>query len=398
MNRRDLLAKSLQVGAGLYIVGQANPLEALAKSKKKNVFVYVFLRGGADVLSLLQMTKGQDFNKLKNYRKGYALPKANLIKNTDIKIHHQMNFIKSLLESNKAHAVLGTGSMNETRSHFLQMDYIESGSSVSVLPKGFLAKALGLVSNKDLGITVGSSLDLSLSGGRNTKKINGESDLKVLQNSAKGQSHKDFVQTMLGMYKNRFLTHQDADRSLTSTANGVKPLTEADLSAYEVFQSLKSGKLSNVDMTAKALIASDQTPLIITTNIHGWDTHSDASDRIEKLAIELDAHIKNIFSAFDSDTNAEVVVMSEFGRTVSLNGAKGFDHGRGSAMLFFSNTRKFSKPISGQYKLNSREIEVLEDYRRPLTEALSKWASKSKQEIAGEVFSSEYRHKNYRLY
>ncbi len=70
------------------------------------------------------------------------------------------------------------------------------------------------------------------------------------------------------------------------------------------------------------------------------------------------------------------MTMSEFGRTISVNGSGGTDHGRGSAMFVMGGA--VNGGLYGDYPSGplddgpDGDLEVQNDFRRPLAEILTK--------------------------
>ena len=67
----------------------------------------------------------------------------------------------------------------------------------------------------------------------------------------------------------------------------------------------------------------------------GWDTHNNMSKRLARQFRLLDEGLKNIKTELgDTWQDTLIVISSEFGRTVKLNGTGGSDHGTGGVMFF----------------------------------------------------------------
>lgn len=77
----------------------------------------------------------------------------------------------------------------------------------------------------------------------------------------------------------------------------------------------------------------------VAVDIGGWDTHNDMGapvpgdlmyDRIARLAVGIEPFLIDMGTDLDEMT---VLVTSEFGRIINVNGNGGTDHGRGGAMF-----------------------------------------------------------------
>ena len=71
----------------------------------------------------------------------------------------------------------------------------------------------------------------------------------------------------------------------------------------------------------------------------GWDTHSNQNNRLNKklkqLAKVITALQESLRSVWHKTT---IMAVTEFGRTIAVNGTKGTDHGSGSAALLIGGT------------------------------------------------------------
>ena len=108
-----------------------------------------------------------------------------------------------------------------------------------------------------------------------------------------------------------------------------------------------------------------------------WDHHANEGPQI---ANRLDDFAGGI-AAFAQDLGdhmADVVVltMSEFGRTVAENGARGTDHGHGNAMLLLGGNVKGGKiygkwpGLEREQRYEGRDLAITTDFRDIFSEAL----------------------------
>ena len=85
--------------------------------------------------------------------------------------------------------------------------------------------------------------------------------------------------------------------------------------------------------TAGRLIAPDEAPIAAVLAFDGWDTHANQGGASGALAVRLkalDDSLAALKEALGSAyANTMIVVATEFGRTVRINGTGGTDHGTG---------------------------------------------------------------------
>jgi uncharacterized protein (DUF1501 family) len=85
---------------------------------------------------------------------------------------------------------------------------------------------------------------------------------------------------------------------------------------------------------AGRLIAAPDGPRIAVLSVDGWDTHSDQDTYLAEAMTELDNAIGDFKVAVGSAWGDTTMVMAtEFGRTVRVNGDDGTDHGVGTVAL-----------------------------------------------------------------
>ncbi len=80
----------------------------------------------------------------------------------------------------------------------------------------------------------------------------------------------------------------------------------------------------------------------------GWDTHSGQRGRLTAQLRGLDQLVGALQVGLGAAWNDTlVVVATEFGRTVAVNGTGGTDHGTGSAAMFFGGALAGGGPVAG---------------------------------------------------
>ncbi|HEY2133535.1 MAG TPA: DUF1501 domain-containing protein, partial [Acetobacteraceae bacterium] len=84
------------------------------------------------------------------------------------------------------------------------------------------------------------------------------------------------------------------------------------------------------EAAGKMLRAADG-PRIAALEIGGWDTHAAQTPRLAGVLHQLDAGLAALKTGLGAEwRQTAVLVMTEFGRTVRINGTKGTDHGTGT--------------------------------------------------------------------
>ncbi len=87
-------------------------------------------------------------------------------------------------------------------------------------------------------------------------------------------------------------------------------------------------------MAAGEMLARSDGPRIAALELDGWDTHVAQPARLERMLRELDTGLMALRDGLGSAwQQSAVLCMTEFGRTVRINGNHGTDHGTGTVAL-----------------------------------------------------------------
>lgn len=387
LTRRRFLGYSTAAGAGL----AAGTTTRLAFGDPNDpatgdVVVAVFLRGGADGLSLVPPFGDADYAPL---RPRIAVPAPGpvggaLNLNGFFGLHPAMTDLYTTAWANGhlavVHAVGMPASESDTRSHFEAQDYWERTSANPLVRTGWLARHLASSpsSSNVAGIGLRSALPVSLrgySGAIAVRSVNGfridgfpsrdmasvQSALTTMYASAPGpfaQSGREALQA--------------ADLIAMAGGNRFPPQNGALYPRTDLGDSLQAvGQLIRARVGVRA----------VAVDTGGWDMHDDMgtstsgqmADRANRLSQALAAFYTDMGTAMAEIT---VVTMSEFGRTVKENGNNGTDHGRGSAMFVMGGGIKGG--VYGRWPGvvdNSdpdRDLTVANDFRTVLAEVLRK--------------------------
>ncbi len=82
------------------------------------------------------------------------------------------------------------------------------------------------------------------------------------------------------------------------------------------------------------LMAGPQGADVVMVETGGWDTHNAQSRRLAQGLSGVDAMVAALQSGLGAEwSNSVVIVATEFGRTVAVNGTGGTDHGTGGAAM-----------------------------------------------------------------
>ncbi|MEZ5235574.1 MAG: DUF1501 domain-containing protein [Acidimicrobiales bacterium] len=343
LSRRRFLGTT--VGAGLVGVS-AGTTTRLAFGDPNDpatgdILVSVFLRGGADGLSLIPAYGDPDYARV---RPTIAVPRpgqANgaLDLNGYFGMHPAMRNLYQTAWGNGhlavVHAVGLPDAESDTRSHFEAQDYWERSSVDISLRTGWIGRYLGAAGATSVvsGVGIRSALPVALHGFSGTLavyslngfRLDGFPSADMASVGAQLNAMYASVPGPLGSAARSALTATE----LISTAGGIGTQNGA------VYPNTGAGR----DLRAVAqLIRANIGLRAACVDVGGWDMHENMgtpasgqmADRARQLADALAAFYTDLGTGMNEVT---VVTMSEFGRTVEENGSGGLDHGRGSCMM-----------------------------------------------------------------
>jgi uncharacterized protein (DUF1501 family) len=116
-------------------------------------------------------------------------------------------------------------------------------------------------------------------------------------------------------------------------------------------------------LAAKLMQGADGARLMMIET-GGWDTHSGQKGRLNAQLGGLDAMVGAIKAGLGSEwSNTLVLVATEFGRTVAVNGTGGTDHGTASAAMLFGGAVKGGRVVADWPGLRSGDLFEARDLK-----------------------------------
>ena len=217
------------------------------------------------------------------------------------------------------HAVAGP---YRTRSHFEAQDYLQLGVDHG-MTSGWLNRVLQVLpdhraakTGPGQGLAVGMSVPLLLRG-----------PVRV-----GGWSPRSFATPNPDLYA-RIVALNAADPITgPALAEGLKEKHFADRTLGHPMGGMHTpayrGGFPAVAMAAGKLLAAATGPRIAAMELEGWDTHVAQLERLHAPLAGLDAGLAALKQGMgDAWGSTAVLVVTEFGRTVRMNGTHGTDHG-----------------------------------------------------------------------
>jgi uncharacterized protein (DUF1501 family) len=315
--RRRLLgsaaaASALGAWSNLSFAGNASP--------GGNRFVLVILRGGMDGLGAAPAMGDPDFAGARGPLAQYAAPPLRI--DSTISLHPNLGELHAMVARGEASVVHAVGLAYRERSHFDAQQVLESGGVRPYeLATGWLGRALAASASK--GIALATAVPLVLRGA---------SAVDTWAPSVLPDPSADLVARVERMYA--------ADPALAAALDRAKRLhldaaSMPDEGGVMAANGARPGAFLALSQRAAEFLVQPAGPQAAVLEIGGWDTHANQVNPNGPLANglrQLDAGLAALRSglvAANAWNRTVVVVASEFGRTVAINGTQGTDHGTG---------------------------------------------------------------------
>ena len=305
IGRRGLLKSGL-MGAGI----AALPGITLAAAATDRRFVFVIQRGAADGLSTIMPTGDPAFAPARGQ---LAVPGGTKL-DAMFTLHPAMAETAKLYAGKEALFLHAVASRYRDRSHFDGQNVLETGGTQPYqLKDGWLNRFLALLPKSEAeAIAVSTTIPAALRG---------RVEVTSYAPSALPEAPDDLLVRVSSMYASDPQLH-----SLWGQAMATRAMT-GDLSDATGRNAAATGALA-------ARLLSGPSARIAMVETGGWDTHAQQQGRMAAQLRGLDAMLLALKTGLGPRwANTLVLVATEFGRTVAVNGTGGTDHGTGAAAM-----------------------------------------------------------------
>lgn len=286
----------------------------LASAPGDNRMVVIVLRGGLDGIDVVRPLGDPDFAAL---RPGASQDAHDL--DGGFALHAGLGALMPLWTKGElafAHAV--STPYRDKRSHFDGQDLLEAGTGSAqpdrAVRDGWLNRLLGLMPD----VTVQSAFAI---GRENMRILEGTAPVANWYPGARLRLGEAAQALLTDLYANDPLFHAAAAEALALTQETEPP----------------EGKARGGSDLAIARFAADRLQKdtrIVSFSVSGWDTHRNQNRTLPRLLPKLADTILTLKAGLGRHwETTTVLAMTEFGRTVRMNGSGGTDHGTGGVMI-----------------------------------------------------------------
>ena len=352
--RRSLLAGAL--GAGALGLTSRLSVAGMAAAPNENRFVFVILRGGLDGLAAVPAVGDAGFAAAR----GALAPPAGTALTLDptFALHPSLTQLHAMYGRGELAVVHATGLSYRERSHFDAQQVLESGGTRPFdIGTGWLGRALTSASTRSIALSTTIPLVLRGPGVVDT----------WAPSAGKGAAidpTADLVARLERLYAD--------DSALATALNRARALhlddaMPADLAhASDVAMNDAEGMTRRGNFTLLAQRAADFLtqpggPQAAVLEMSGWDTHANQANPNGPLANglrQLDtglAALRDGLVAGKAWGRTVIVVATEFGRQVAINGTLGTDHGSGGAAFVLGGAVRGGRVIADWPGLAARD-------------------------------------------
>lgn len=322
INRRNLV---LTGAAGALSLGFA-PRLAFARAASDRRFVFIIQRGAADGLGTLAPVGDPAFAAQRGVLAQDFADAAKL--DAMFALHPNLKNVAQMYAAKEALFVHAVASPYRDRSHFDAQNVLETGGTAAYqLKDGWMNRLLSVLPDDERkGIAIAATIPMALRG-------------KVEVASYAPSVLPDASDDLLGRVA--MLYSQDPQlHAIWEQATATRTLT-GDLAANNGRNAAATGAL------AARLLAAENGARIAMIETGGWDTHAGQRGRLGAQLNGLDQMIAALKTGLGPLWGKTMVlVATEFGRTVKVNGTQGTDHGTGSVAWLLGGAVKGGRVVA----------------------------------------------------
>ncbi|MEM7733759.1 MAG: DUF1501 domain-containing protein [Pseudomonadota bacterium] len=344
---RSFLTRSLALGCSLAASPLVTPV-TFASTPWDNRLVVIILRGGLDGLDAVRPVGAPEFNALRGGLLTREDPTA-LDLDGYFALHPGLSDLMPLWRAGQlgfAHAV--STPYRDKRSHFDGQDILEAGTGAPGLEhtrNGWLNRLLSEVpgATAETAFAIGRQSMLLTKGDAPVSDWSPEASLVL---SPQAERLLDLVTHDDPLFRDAL--SEAIDLSQSGLMNLDEEVDTADMLNAMQNMATPAGRGKVVTQIASfAASRLREDTRIAAYSINGFDTHANQSRSISRAMKQVSDNILTLKGALGPVWNkTTVVAMTEFGRTVRVNGTGGTDHGTGGLMIMAGGALRGGRVIA----------------------------------------------------
>lgn len=382
LTRRSLLAAG---AAGFALAGL--PLAAsFAAAPGDKRLVLMILRGGLDGLSAVPPYGDRGYARARGElalkdpgRSGSALDLDGFFG-----LHPALPQTKALYDRGEMLALHAVATPYRERSHFDAQDLLENGTAQPRgADDGWLNRALGLLGGdtRRIGISIGQGLPLV---------ARGEAAVATWEPTVLPEADTQLLERVADLYRNDPLLSRALAEGIESSQMAQDLLGGGMQGGGRRY----GGPQIDLAKTAGRFLADPAGPRIAVLEAGGWDTHAyqgAAEGRLARSLAGLDASLAALRESLGPAwQDTAVLVVTEFGRTVAVNGTGGSDHGTAGAAFLLGGAVQGGRVVADWPGLDrlyeNRDLAPTLDLRAVLKSVLAGQLGLPRSALDSRVF------------
>jgi uncharacterized protein (DUF1501 family) len=352
MDRRTLLRTSVQL---VLLAPFARIARALPNADAR--FVIVILRGALDGLAAVAPYGDSQYKSL---RGALALDSpgttGGVLKLDGLfGLHPSLTSLHAMYQAKELAILHAVATPYRERSHFDAQKVLEAGNlSPAATEGGWLNRALTELQSsggKRDAVALADTVPLVLRG---DFPVNSWAPSKL------PDADQDLLARVRRMYENADPRLADRLIEALDARNLVNQGASGDPSSDAAMNDRAGGQINPIVTAAARFLKSPSGPRVAAIDIGGWDTHANQGAAQGNLATRLrglDAGMQTLKTELGpvwKDTT--VLIATEFGRTVAVNGTRGTDHGTGGVAFLAGGAVNGGRIVSDWPGLAQRDL------------------------------------------
>ena len=313
LNRRHLLL----AGCAATLVSVVPGAFANTGTSQGRKLVVIILRGAMDGLAALPKIDDPD---IRSHRASLIDARATSLSD-GFALHAALPTLAAMYVAKEAAFVPALAGPYRERSHFEAQDLLECGAITKVSADGWLNRALQKAPGAYSAVSIGPSQPLILRG----------ASIKTTSWSPAvlPEASDDTLARLLDLYED-----DPVLKPALISALGADTVAGAmEMKATRDGPARPAQYAAQLEAAGKFLSQPDG-PEVAVVSLDGWDTHTGQNAALQQRFTALDNGIKALKNALGPAwEKTAVIAVSEFGRTVRVNGGGGTDHGTGGLAI-----------------------------------------------------------------
>jgi uncharacterized protein (DUF1501 family) len=329
LNRRHLLLAG--VSATLISAGVANAATPESKGRK---LVVIILRGAMDGVAALPKIDDPD---IRAHRVSLIDPKA-ITLSDGFALHSAMPKLAAMYQAKEAAFVPAIAGPYRERSHFEAQDLLECGGVKSVSDDGWLNRALQKAPAAYSAVSIGPSQPLILRGA--------STHTSSWSPAVLPEASDDTLNRLMELYESDMVLKASLSAALGADAVAGGMANQQGMGGANGGGRGGPAQYTPQLLAAGKFLAQPEGPEIAVVSLDGWDTHTGQNGALLQRFTALDNGLEALKTQLgDTWKKTAVVAISEFGRTVRVNGGQGTDHGTGGLAILLGGAIKGGRII-----------------------------------------------------